>query len=199
MVDYPSLGSACARPEFEGRWPDRHHTIDMWVALMSESRTREAGLEPFVEGRGELIALSERIVGSHAVAEEVVQESWLRWNGQNYPADSARSVVISIVRNLAYDWLRRRRRERVALGVTAAQSEVPDTERIAIDREDVARVAEALAELPERSRQAFFLSRIEGLSHAEIGRRLGISKPRAHQLVHRALLHIARRLQADSP
>ncbi|MEM9099842.1 MAG: sigma-70 family RNA polymerase sigma factor [Pseudomonadota bacterium] len=158
-------------------------------------------MDAYIDERGKLVAMAQSIVGSRAIAEELVQESWLRWQDQNYPQKAAPSIFRRIVRNLAMDWLRHRR---VEAGWMSQQenepSAVPAAERLAIVRQDVEIAASALAELPERTREAFRLSRIDGLTYAEIGARLGVSAPRAHQMIRRALMHIAIRLeQSDVP
>ncbi|MEM6906198.1 MAG: sigma-70 family RNA polymerase sigma factor, partial [Pseudomonadota bacterium] len=71
----------------------------------------------------------------------------------------------------------------------------PGTERVVIARDDLARVVAALETLPPRTRAAFRMSWHDGIPLAEIGRRLGVSKPRAHQLVHRALVALALSLE----
>lgn len=57
-------------------------------------------------------------------------------------------------------------------------------------------LAEALAELPPRTRLAFDMHRIEGRGLQEVADHLGVSVVRAHQLVKDALRHAARRLDA---
>lgn len=58
-------------------------------------------------------------------------------------------------------------------------------------RSDVERLIAALNELPERSRNAFILARMEGLSHSEIARRLGVSVSAIEKHVIKAAAHLA--------
>ena len=149
----------------------------------------------FVGRRYELIAAAENVVGSRAVAEELVQESWLRWCTKSYDAKLAGPLLHKIVRNLALDWLRREKVERDNLAEPQlAPGTAPDGERVAIGREAVRIAAAALAELPERTQRAFVLRSVEGASYDEIGVVLGVSSQRAHQLVRAALIHVDRRL-----
>ncbi|MEM6482603.1 MAG: hypothetical protein AAF681_12200, partial [Pseudomonadota bacterium] len=46
-------------------------------------------VKTFVDEQDKLIAIALRIVESRAVAEEVVQESWLRWQRHGYAAEDA--------------------------------------------------------------------------------------------------------------
>jgi RNA polymerase sigma-70 factor (ECF subfamily) len=79
---------------------------------------------------------------------------------------------------------RRSRRERVwsdeATGYQMAGLEPADSglnaEEAMLDREEVAQLASAIATLPEGARRAFELHKVEGLSHADVAIRLGITK-----------------------
>ncbi|MEM0922185.1 MAG: sigma-70 family RNA polymerase sigma factor [Pseudomonadota bacterium] len=145
----------------------------------------------FLEERHNLIALACSVVRNEAVAEELVQDSWLRWQQRLYPAQSARPILRRIVANLAKDWYRRSRSERIALEAHAATLDhALDSERVFVAREDLARVVRALRRLPERTRIAFQLHCIDELTFVEIGRRLGLSKSRVFELVEDALVHL---------
>ncbi|MEM8626220.1 MAG: sigma-70 family RNA polymerase sigma factor [Pseudomonadota bacterium] len=149
----------------------------------------------FAGGRESLVALATRIVGNRAIAEELTQEGWLRWAVREYPDSVASRILSRIVKILALDWLRRRRveidiHERV-FEVSALRVDGIDAERITISRQESKRVLRALEHLPNRTREAFLLSRVQGLTNREIGDRLGVSAPRASQLVKRAMAHLA--------
>ncbi|MEM7189482.1 MAG: sigma factor-like helix-turn-helix DNA-binding protein, partial [Pseudomonadota bacterium] len=57
-------------------------------------------------------------------------------------------------------------------------------------RQDVINVMKALNRLPDRSLRAFRLSRIEGLTYAEIAARLGVATSTAYGLVADALVEV---------
>lgn len=145
----------------------------------------------FMEERERLIALACSIVRDQAIAEELVQESWLRWAGRKYSVSGAKPVFRRIVMNLAKDWYRRSKTE---LDVMSAQrllaNPTIDSERIVFARLEIISVARALAALPERTRAAFRMHRIEGLGYAEIGRKLGISPSTAFAHVETALVEL---------
>jgi RNA polymerase sigma-70 factor (ECF subfamily) len=67
---------------------------------------------------------------------------------------------------------------------------------VAAEREIVARIASAIAALPEGAAQAFRLHKIDGLSHAEVAARLGISRSGVEKHIAVAMKHL-RRLLAD--
>ena len=149
----------------------------------------------FLEDRETLVSIARNIVKDHAVAEELVQESWLRWHQHDYPVNKARSVFRRIVANLAKDSFRRRKRERELLAYAAWQSaDAPDSEQVCIARQELLVAVSALRELPKRTVQAYRLHCMDGVSCAEIGRRFNLSRSRAHALVEDAIVHVTLRL-----
>ncbi|MEM8792472.1 MAG: sigma-70 family RNA polymerase sigma factor [Pseudomonadota bacterium] len=152
-------------------------------------------VEGFLRHRGDLIEVARMIVKCPENAEDIVQDSWLRWQRHAYPVEHSRRILTRIVKNLAIDWHRRKRRERTGLETQKLlEDPSPDMERVISARQELELVVEALGELPPRTMSTFRMSRVEGLSCAEIGRRLGISESRAYQLVGAALLHVIKRL-----
>lgn len=150
----------------------------------------------FVANQDDLIALALRIVGCRSMAEDLVQDSWIRWHRRNYALDHARPILMRIVRNLAIDYHRKQQREAAGLETQRLLAEhTLDTERILTARQELRLVVRALEELPERTVRAFKMSRVDGVSCAEIGRRLGISESRAYQLVGAALIHVIKSLE----
>jgi RNA polymerase sigma factor (sigma-70 family) len=71
-------------------------------------------------------------------------------------------------------------------------------ERVHAGREELNIVLISLMELPERTRSAFVLARFEGMRHAEIGRRLGVSVSGVEKHLARAIAHLAERLERTS-
>ena len=63
-----------------------------------------------------------------------------------------------------------------------------------VHRDELRVISEALAELPERTRIAFRMYRLEGRTLQAIADHLGVSVVRTHQLVKEAIVHAARRL-----
>ena len=156
----------------------------------------------FVEHRGSLLNYATGIVRDRAGAEDVVQEAYLRFSSA---ADSGQIVnpvryLYRIVRNLALDSVRRRSVEipkAAAPVMESIASEAPSAERILYYRDELRVITDAIAELPERTRIAFRMYRLEGRTLQSIADHLGVSVVRTHQLVKEAILHAARRL--DSP
>lgn len=63
-------------------------------------------------------------------------------------------------------------------------------ERVLLGEESVARVTEALAGLPQRTRDVFFLRALERCKFADIARMLGVSKSTVEKEMARALAQI---------
>ncbi len=66
-----------------------------------------------------------------------------------------------------------------------------------LEPREAARLDIAIRSLPQIERRILLMSRIQGLSHAEIGSRVGMSEEEVRQLLVRVLLGLAR--QADRP
>lgn len=148
------------------------------------------------------------IVGCRAHAEDIVQDAYLRFDAAAPAAGSDEEAIgrpvgylYRTVRNLALNWLRGQKgetstEEGAMLERMAAAT--PSPEQQASDREKLALVAAALAELPDRTRQAFEMHRLGGQTLTQIAATLGISVGLAHQLVREALTHCAHRLNHGS-
>ena len=124
---------------------------------------------------------ARRLVGS--AAEDVVQHAFaniLGRGGSAALANPSAAYLTRAVRNIALNHLRGLRR-RAAVEIEGAEIEAladlsPSPEMVTLYRTELRRLLEAIARLPERRRQAFVLSRIEGLSHAEVAVRMGLSR-----------------------
>lgn len=148
--------------------------------------------------RTALVNYAGSLTGDRAEAEDLVQEAWLRFNqaAQKGAVNDAKSYLFRIVRNLAFDSLRKLSREQgvIASGVYDDATEfyadeTPTAERVAISKSEIQCVAEALKELPERTRIAFEMHRFGGAKLKEIGAYLGISSSMAQILVTDAAEH----------
>ncbi|RAK52740.1 RNA polymerase sigma factor [Phenylobacterium deserti] len=65
--------------------------------------------------------------------------------------------------------------------------EEPSPERVAIDRDQLRWLAQAIAAMPAKTREAFVLRRVEGLSQREIARRMAISENTVEKHIARGL------------
>lgn len=153
---------------------------------------QDLALDTFINDRDKLLALALTFVGNRAVAEDLLQDSWIRWSGRNYPPHQAKPIFRRIVANLARDWHRRQKTERVALATHKLTFDPAlDSERVVIARQDLRHAVRALGSLPARHVLALRLRRVEGLSYAQIAERIGTVPSRAYTLVAEAIVHVA--------
>lgn len=128
--------------------------------------------------------------------DDIVQESWLRviQAEDRTPVRNLAAYLRRIASNLIRD-----RHRRSALGIevelpddVAIQlaSPLPSPEAQLITRSELERMTRVIEAMPKRPREVFRLARVEGLSFAEIGRVLGISRQTVHEHMARALLDI---------
>jgi RNA polymerase sigma factor (sigma-70 family) len=126
--------------------------------------------------------------------DDVIQETYSRLllaegvnhirNPRAYAFQTAASVMLDHMRRLK------------VVPITAvaniehlqAASDLPSPERQVIDREELYRLADAIAGLPDKVREVFRLRRIEGLSQREVAERIGISENTVEKHMSRGLL-----------
>lgn len=157
----------------------------------------------YIGNRRDLVEYAAGLVGSRTVAEDLVQEAWLRFDEatrKQYVREPL-GYLYRIVRNLAVDRQRRALRERRifadieiedAAVVSPDHPATPETE--ALFREELRGLEDALARLPERTRIAFEMHRFGGARLRDIANYLGISLSMAQVLVDNALEHCKRHL-----
>ncbi len=150
-----------------------------------------------------LVDYASSLTGSRAQAEDLVQEAWLRFDeaSKRRFLEDARGYLYRIVRNLALDSRRRAAREdRLILrddfeqATNSCADQTPTPEAIALQREEIRFVMEAMAELPERTRIAFEMHRFGGAKLREIAAFLDISVSLANLLVLDGAEHCKQRL-----
>jgi RNA polymerase sigma factor (sigma-70 family) len=156
-------------------------------------------LQLYLTHRPALIDYATPIVGSRAMAEDVVQEAFLRFvpATRQRPVEQPVAYLYRIVRNLALDCARQftveRRRsieERAGRSVATA----PTPEETVLYRDELRCVGEVLATLPGPTRIAFEMYRFGDARLEDIAVRLNVSVPTAHRLVKEALMQCARAL-----
>lgn len=153
-----------------------------------------------------LRSLLKKHVGSHQLAEDALQETWLRLAGMKSEPEAVRdrqAFILRIAGNIAIDLARRERRHnsRCISDETMLKSiadSYPSPEAFAIDRDQLRFLALALAELPAKTRTALLLSRCDGLSHREIGERLGVSESMVAKYLAQALRHCRDHFRASA-
>jgi len=150
--------------------------------------------------------------GSEADADDLVSELWIKVNSiQPGPISSPKSYLFRMANNLVLDRLREaRRRERRESDWTTDQhgshseaTEVadasPNAEQLLVERDEAARLANAIAQLPAGAQRVLRMHKFDGLSHAEVADRLGISKSAVEKHIAVAMNHLRRMLATEVP
>lgn len=130
-----------------------------------------------------------RVLGDRSEAEDVAQEAMLRlWKAAaDWRADGAAQPstwLHKVVANLAIDRLRRSGRA-VGMGDDDFADSAPGPEAKLQEAGRMSALDAALADLPERQRQAVVLRHIEGLSNPEIAEVLGVGVEAVESLTAR--------------
>lgn len=157
----------------------------------------------YLAHRGELVNYANGIVRDRASAEDVVQEAWMRFGAaaEGRALEEPISYLYRIVRNLAVDGLRRQIREDhlvepgIAEVLHQTADDAPSPEASAADRDELRLVAEAWAELPERTRIAMEMRQFGGCKLKDIAGHLGISVTVAHGIIAEGIAHCRRRVR----
>lgn len=155
----------------------------------------------YASEHGRLKRLVNRLVGSKATAEDLVHQAFLKVLASVECGDVANcpAYLTCTARNLALNHLRNvARRSEVALPddeFTSIADPCPSPEISAIFRCELRRVLKAVAALAPRRREAFVLSKFEGLSYDEIAARQGVSRNTVISQIVGALADLHRRLQ----
>lgn len=150
------------------------------------------------------IARSLRRRGLNAeTAADITQDTFLRVlsapPGEHAETHNPAAYLFRVSRNLRIDY-ERRARLRIWVHLTetdfaAIVDPSPSPEVITYDREKLALTKAALAELPERTRTAFELHRMDEMTMAEVAAHLELSVSRTWSLIQDAYEHVDVRLR----
>lgn len=141
---------------------------------------------------GPLLSFAWGLVGRRSVAEELVQESFMRLHPLWAEVENPRAWLYRCVRNLALNHLRDHRRE---AGLDDAAEKLPAGETLPVDElgrgEAVGMVRLLLAEMSEEDRGLIRLKYHEDLKYHEIGRRTGLNAGTVGYKLHHLLKGLA--------
>jgi len=149
-------------------------------------------------------AFLARMVGSREDAEDLTQETFLRVHAQSRryrPEGRYKSWLFRIAGNLARSHLRRRRLLRWLRfdpGLHERADTEPLVDEVIATRSRHAAVHRALAQLPDRQRQAVILSRFENMSYAEVAVAMNTTESAVDALLQRAVANLRRVMAPES-
>ncbi|MGJ7611906.1 MULTISPECIES: sigma-70 family RNA polymerase sigma factor [unclassified Variovorax] len=172
------------------------------LSLLSESSLGDV----FVANRAQLMHVARRIVRTADLADDVVQDAYLRIadGACDRKVDKPMGYCCQVVRNLALDHCRRQSLEATyrTFDVDIETLDVPgppSPDRLMRDRQVVRLIDQVLSRLPERTRLAFQLYRLEGLTQRDIAVQLGCALGLVNRLIAEAdeAIGTVRYLMAD--
>lgn len=153
-----------------------------------------------------LLGYARRLTGAPDVAEDIVQESFMKLHAQFDQVQKPRPWLYRTVHNLALNHHRNTRKIVSLLPASAtpdedshaATAEPVDPRRLPDEelarREGIDQVLVSLESLDERSQELIHLKFSEDLSYKEISERTGLKTGHVGYLLHHALKNIATRL-----
>lgn len=165
----------------------------------------DAGFQAFFEAtRGPLQAYLRRVSGDEALAEDLLQESYIRFLNNPPRSDhppARRAYLFTLAANLLRDHWRRERPWswvpwRKEAGEDPGFPDEPACDRPLPDRmnEDRQAIHLGFQSLSPRQRSLLWLAYAEGFSHRELARVFGISEGSVKVLLHRARARMAKAL-----
>ena len=174
---------------------------------MSSGKTEAASvlLAIYLEKRPALVRYFALRLGSQAAAEDLVQDIYLRIERVD-PGEvaSPAAYLYRLGSNLMLDRLKQQRRSaarddawqdsrHLALGDQQIADEPAADEALA-SRQRMAKMMEAMQELPPQCRRAFELHKFDGLSHGETAAAMGISRSAVEKHISLALRRLLARI-----
>ena len=157
--------------------------------------------EPFLTHRSLLFTVAYETLGSAADAEDVVQETWLRWaaigDAAREEVRDPRAYLVRILTRQALNRLRsvsRRREEYVGQWLPEPLLTSPDVaEDVELAESVSIAMLTVLETLGPAERAVFVLREVFDVSYEEIAEAVGKSAATVRQIAHRARAHVAAR------
>lgn len=149
-------------------------------------------LEQFIARRVRCPQLSQDLA-----SEMYVRLAQVAFSGTH---EEARRYLYRMASNIAIDHIKVQKR-RVAIideNLVHFETYTPSPEPALLAREALGIVADAIEGLPDKAREILYLSRSEGLTHAEIAARFGISKSMIEKYIIRSVRHCRDKLREAS-
>ena len=169
------------------------------------SSGEDALVRTYLARRETLVRFFAARVGQRA-AEDLAQELYLKLASRSETAEAENPLALlyRIATNLMLDRVRGERRSaaregawRQAAHVSLGGEDVADepaADEAAASRQRLRQLVDAVAELPPQMQRAFRLHKLEGLSHAETARAMGLSVKSVEKHISAALKALTARL-----
>ena len=163
-------------------------------------------LEAYMAKRGDLVRFFAARLRSAAVAEDLIQDLYLRVASLELaePVDNPSAYLYRLASNLMLDRLRSERRsgardaawlvsQRINVGGQSV-ADSPSAEQSVYASQRLGKAALAISELPPQTRRAFELHKLEGKTQDETARILGVSRKTVEKQISTALQRLMAKL-----
>ncbi len=135
--------------------------------------------------RSWLLAWLRRNIACPQRAEDLSQDTFVRLLGRDElrAPREPKAFLVAIAKGLLFDHFRRAALEQAYLNelMLLPEHEQPSLEEQQLILEDLKAIDQMLGKLSSKARTAFLYNRLDGLGHAEIAEKLGVSVPRVRQ------------------
>ncbi|MEW5716334.1 sigma-70 family RNA polymerase sigma factor [Pseudomonas sp. SB113] len=173
-------------------------------AALGDSVRQQTLTAMYSEHHGWLHGWLRRKLGCSQHAADLAHDAFIRVLMLAEPQNikEPRAFLATTAGRLLIDGARRRRIEKAYMEALVIQSEdagMPDPAAIHVALQALERIAEMLAGLPAKAREAFLLSRLDGLTYSEIATRLDVSASTVKNYISSALVHCYHSLHAADP
>lgn len=154
-------------------------------------------VDVFLELQPILLKIVTSYTKSNLVAQDLTQEIYFKVISlaKSFPNhDDARHYLVRIAINSSIDHLRTdERRRKLLMGSFEIFEHYSPSEKsledVLIVEETLKTIDHVLTDLPEKYKQALYLSRVEGLTHVQIAKTMGVSKSSVEKYIIKALAH----------
>lgn len=178
-------------------------TLGSVVLSMSSKRPAEASEAPpatieavFAAEEAPLVRYAFGLVGRREVAEELVQDAFLRLHQQWEQVEKPRAWLYRCVRNRAYNHTRDHKREYLSGEMPEREAEHREAPDEAMRKlEATGMVHMLLAEMDERDRELIRLKYFEDCKYARISEKTGMSVGNVGYRLHHILKSLAESLR----
>jgi RNA polymerase sigma-70 factor (ECF subfamily) len=167
-------------------------------------------LDAYMSRRDDLVRFFAARLRSMSAAEDLIQDLYLRVAPlePDERLENPSAYLYRLASNLMLDRLRSERRagardsawlhsHQLDMGGEALADE-PSAEQSVAGRQRLSQVARAISDLPPKTRRAFELHKLEGLTQEETARALGVSRKTVEKQISSALQRLLAKLAEDS-
>jgi RNA polymerase sigma factor (sigma-70 family) len=184
---------------------DNTSDIPLLQSAVNEQRAEARSFDTFIrEQYRNLVQFLRRRTATEQDAEDAAQESMtklLRYR-ESEPASAWKQLLYRIAVNVAHDQFRSAFTHHSKEHVTLDEQEIATHEHSPEERADyeqqIARLTQAILELPPKCQRVYLLKRVHGMSRAQIAARCGISVKMVEKHLAAALVLLKRKVGDSS-